>query len=139
MCKRNPNILHKQKLENSELLLQSIMSPAKLKFKENLIKDCAYSNKLFDYIHGLSNSSSIPHTVYFENQSAATNIDKASMFNTYFHSVMTRSDFTLPSPCDLPVSDSSLVNITILDSKVYDALISLDETKTMGIDGNEDW
>ena len=57
------------------------------------------------------------------------------MFNTYFHSVMTRSDFALPSPCDLPVSDFSLVNITILDSEVYDALISLDETKAMGIDG----
>ena len=113
------------------------MSSAKSTFEEKLIKDCAYSNsnKLFDYIRGLSNTSSIPHTVYFENQSAATDIDKASMFNTYFHSVMTRSDFALPSPCDLPVSDSSLVNITILDSEVYDTLISLDETKAMGIDG----
>ena len=135
--KRNPNILHKQILEHSELLSQSIMSSAKSTFEEKLIKDCAYSNsnKLFDYIRGLSNASSIPHTVYFENQSAATDIDKASMFNTYFHSVMTHSDFTLPSPCDLLVSDSSLVNITILDSEVYDALISSDETKAMGIDG----
>ena len=135
--KNNPNILRKQKLEHSELLLQSIMSSAKSTFEETLIKDCAYSNsnKLFDYIRSLTNSSSIPHTVYFENQSAATDKDKASMFNSYFHSVMTRSDFALPSPCDLPVLESSLVNITILDSEVYDALISLDETKAMGIDG----
>ena len=40
------------------------------------------------------------------------------MFNTYFQSVMTRNDFALPSPCDLPVSDFSLVNITILDTEV---------------------
>ena len=127
--KKNPNILRKQKLEHSEPLLQSIMSSAK--------STCAYSNsnKLFDYIRSLTNTSSIPHTVYFENLSVATDIDKASMFNTYFHSVMTRSDFALPSPCDLPVLESSLVNITILDSEVYDTLISLDETKAMGIDG----
>ena len=56
------------------------------------------------------------------------------MFNTYFHSVMTCSDFALPSPCDLLVLDFSLVNITILDSEVYDTLISLDETKSIGID-----
>ena len=34
--KRNPNILHKQKLEHSELLLQSIMSSAKSTFEEKL-------------------------------------------------------------------------------------------------------
>ena len=72
-------------LENSKLLLQSVMFSAKSTIQENLINDCAYSNsnKLFDYIHGLSGS-----------------------------------DFTLPSPCDLPVSNSSLFNITILDSEV---------------------
>ena len=58
------------------------------------------------------------------------------MFNTYFHSVMTRTDFTLPSRCDFLVLDVSLVNINILDSEVYDTLISLDETKAMGIDGH---
>ena len=121
MYKRNQKIFHKQKVEKTSFLIyHACSSQININFEENTIRDCAYSNsnKLFDYIHGLSSSSSISHIVYFENQSAAADIDEASMFDTYFHSVVTHSDFTLPSPCNLPVSNSSLFNITILDSEV---------------------
>ena len=72
--------------------------------------------------------------MYNENSSATTNGEKASLFNTYFKSVFTKSNFVLPSSSDIVTPDPIISDITISEEAVYKALASLNPTKAMGID-----
>ena len=68
------------------------------------------------------------------NKSAATDSEKACLFNQYFHSVFMNSSFQLPSISELrPHSFIGETNINELD--VFKALKSLDVSKAMGCDG----
>ena len=67
--------------------------------------------------------------------SAVSDYDKASLFNQYFHSVFTNSDFILPAISNLPTPSSVIDEISITESDVYKALASLDPSKAMGYDG----
>ena len=113
------------------------MISAKSSYEEQLVFDYAYSNsnKFFVYVQSLTNHSVIPPNVHFNDQYASSDTDRASLFNRYFHSVFTHSPYVLPPVSELPSSDSSLINISFSDSDVYSALVSLNETKAMGIDG----
>ena len=112
------------------------MTSAKSSYEEQLVFNFAYSNsnKIFDYIHSLTNHSVIPPSVHFNDQYATSNTEKACLFNEYFHSIFTHSSFVLPPVSELPSPESSLINISFSDADVYSALASLDETKSMGID-----
>ena len=59
-------------------------------------------------------------------------MDKALLFNEYFHSVFTTSTFELPPACDRPKPVSCLSDLTITTTQVYQGLSSL---KAMGCDG----
>ena len=78
---------------------------------------------------------SIPQTVCFESCSATSTYEKASLFNSYFHSVFTQSSFPLPPVDKLLSPEVTLSDIVISESDVYSALNSLDPSKAMGIDG----
>ena len=69
---------------------------------------------------------------------AASDIEKANLFNTFFYSVFTQSSFNLPPLGSLPIPPSTICDITISESDVYDALTSLNPTKAMGIDGTKE-
>ena len=109
------------------------MISAKSSYEEQLVFDYAYSNsnKIFVYVQSLTNHSVIPPNVHFNDQYASSDTDRA---NQYFHSVFTHSPYVLPPVSELPSPDSSLINIYFSDSDVYSALVSLNETKAMGID-----
>ena len=60
-----------------------------------------------------------------------TNQEKANVFNTFFHSTFSTSDFILPSE-DLPDAGETFSTVSFTDINI---LVSLDETKAKGIDG----
>lgn len=73
----------------------------------------------------------LPSTMFLGDQAASSDLDKARLFNSYFHSVFTKSDFVLP-PLTAPVD--TLSNISITEEEVYEVLTSLDPAKAMGLD-----
>ena len=63
---------------------------------------------------------------------ADSDIDKANMFNDYFYSVFTQAATNQSFPID---NSSHLLNISITEEDVYNALINLDTSTAMGPDG----
>ena len=60
---------------------------------------------------------------------------KATLFNEYFHSVFTSSDYCLPSFDSFSVPAFPCISELSLDSsEVYTTLVQLDITKAMGCD-----
>lgn len=77
----------------------------------------------------------IPPTVSFNSSCASNDLEKATLFNTYFHSVFTNSTFTLPPLDGLPPGNPDCSDLEISEQDVYNVLSSLDHTKSMGLDG----
>ena len=84
----------------------------------------------------LSNNSSILSTVFLNLASATSDLEKANLFNSFFHSVYNPSPTgTLPLPSSEPVvSYPSIANISFTELEVFSALSSLDPAKSMGVD-----
>ena len=92
----------------------------------------SHNSKIYDYIRSLTKKSSIPSTVFLDNCSTTSD---SELFNTFFHSVFTRSSFSLPRMSTLPLPSSCICSLTITDTEVYEAISSLDPTKSSGCDG----
>lgn len=127
---------HTRLQETKQHLHEELMS-ARTSYETKLVQEFAFSNspKLFKYLHSLSSDSPIPSYVRLGSQHATANYDKATLFNHYFHSVFTTSDFTLPELSELPNPEPTLDQVSFDVSEVYSSLASLDATKSMGIDG----
>ena len=93
------------------------------------------NNKIYDYIRSLSANSSIPSQVEFNKSVATSDLDRASLFNKFFHSVFTTSSCCLPPTESLPPPPVAIDSITLAQLDVLEALESLDVSKSMGIDG----
>ena len=77
----------------------------------------------------------LPSTLHLDDVFAVSDSEKASLFNTYFHSVFTRSSFQLPPFSEFEMPSSSLSDICISELDVFRVLRSLDVTKAKGCDG----
>lgn len=110
---------------------------AKSNYESQLVQSFAGSHnaRIYDYIRSLSKKSSIPSTVFFNNSYATSDTEKAELFNSFFHSVFTGSSFSLPSMSSLQLPPSCICTISLSASEVFDALSSLDPTKSSGCDG----
>ena len=110
---------------------------AKSNYESQLVQSSVGSNnaKKYNYIRSLSKKSSIPSTVFLNHSNATSDTDKAKLFNSFFHSVFTGSSFSLPDTSSLQLPPSCICTISLSDSKVLDALLSLDPTKSSGCDG----
>jgi len=64
---------------------------------------------------------------------ADTDDNKAELFNKYFYSVFTCTDFPVPNPDDLSLSENSLNSISLTVQEVFDALTNLNLNKASGI------
>ena len=122
------------KLQLYELDLQNMLGAAKTSFEANLIQQ-RNNSKIYKYISTVSGQGSIPPSVNLDSSTATSDFERASLFNTYFHSVFTKSSFVLPHMDQLPLPQSILSDISISEYDVYTALASLDPLKSMGIDG----
>ena len=111
------------------------MQESKQNYEINLVKNFGNSSsKLYNYINSLQKRNNLPFMMYNENSSATTNGEKASLFNTYFKSVFTKSNFVLPSSSDIVTPDPIISDITISEEAVYKSLSSLNPTKAIGMD-----
>ena len=106
-----PNFLNGKK--TSSLKVQSSKATYESKLIHSFAGKC--NSNIYDYINKLSKNNSIPPTVSLNSLYASTDHERATHFNTFFHSVFLHSPFLLPplSPC-LP---STLVTSTYLSWK----------------------
>ena len=130
-----PHLQHKINDLESEYRSKTLL--AKSNYESQLIQSFAgsHNSKIYDYIRTLCKNSTIPPIVSLNNSNATSDTDKAELFNTFFHSVFTGSSFSLPDMSTLPMPPSCLCTISFTDSEVFDALSSLDPTKSSGCDG----
>ena len=116
--------LHR-KLNHSESFLWDLLSSTKADYLHCLISSYhSTPNNLFIYLKNLSKSASSNYPIYYESK-PTTNPQKAELFNCYFNSVLTVSDFILPPSDQQPTPIKQLNQITIYPSDVYDALVAL--------------
>ena len=72
---------------------------------------------------------------YLDRATADSDLEKSSLFNSFFHSVFTNSSFYLSPVSLLPEPQSVLDDFLITESEVFQALSSLDLSTAMGCDG----
>ena len=91
------------------------------------------SSKLFGYVCSQTHQDQLPSQITANHVPLLTDSDKACAFNTYFQSVYLPSAIP-PVPSSIaPLSNLSTIDISLHDT--FTALIHLDPTKSMGIDG----
>ena len=112
------------------------MTFAKILFETQMIKsfDCNNPSSIYKYINKISGSNSIPTSVNYESSTATSNTEKASLFNTFFHSVFCHSSYILPSLSDIPVPSNTCSDIVINEEEVFSILSTLNTSKAAGHD-----
>ena len=125
------------RIKVAEDKLQTSIQQAKANFEANLVHNFAYNNdsKIFQHVRNITKSASFPATVFLDDSSATQDIDKATLFNSYFFSVFSRNTYSLPQFDDMPSTNSIIDSISITEEEVYNTLIALDSAKATGIDG----
>ena len=73
--------------------------------------------------------------VLLDSRSATSDTGKAELFNTFFHSVFTSSSFSIPNASTLSLPSSCICTSRFSESEVFEALSTLDPTKSNGCDG----
>ena len=115
------------KLQSCEIELQHKFVAAKINYESDLIQSTAHGNisRIYKYIDNITGHSSIPPIISQDLFEAVTNLEKANLLNSYFHSVFTKSSIHLPD-IGLPLLPPSyLSDIFIDDSDVFSTLHSI--------------
>ena len=122
-------------LDAKEFQLQANIASSKAVFESDLIHTFSHSNtsKIFQYIKSISNQDILPSDMYLDSTYVSSDLDKANLFNKFFFSIYSQRT-SQPLFPGLSHSHPSLSSINITTSEVFDALISLDPSKAMGID-----
>jgi len=68
----------------------SIIAKAKSEYESNLALNYAHNNnsKIFQYICSIKRRENFPANMHCNDISATSDLDKAQLFNDYFHSVL---------------------------------------------------
>ena len=122
-------------LSHLESSLVSLISVARSAYELSLL-DSFPSNPrpLYHFLRHLSGKSSIPHYVVFNSASTSDPHSRVDLFNSFFNSVFTDSDFHLPPMSCMPTPSSQLSSIDITTDDVYDQLSTLVTSKAYGCD-----
>ena len=91
--------------------------------------------QLYNHLRHLWKTKAVPHTIIYNSKPVQHPAEKAKIFNEYFNSVFTRSNYSLPAVKDLPTPNHQLSHVDITSDDVFDALSNLDQTKAPGPDG----
>ena len=123
------------KLDRLEKDLGEAIVLAKAKYETHLVSIFRNNpSKLYRHLAELSRPKSGPQVIIDQEAPVHDSFTKVKLFNQFFNSTFTVSDFVLPSLNSLPCPNSQLSHINIDSSDVYQTLIKLDPTKAVGCD-----
>ena len=71
--------------------------------------------------------------IYFNTYSAATDVEKAKLLNSYFKFVFTSSSFELSPIQEIFTPTTAMSNTTLTEESIHDELILLDPNKAMEV------
>lgn len=134
-AKKSPSCSRFQKLHLLETELGNMILTAKSQFEHNLV--CSFAanpSKLFQYLSQLSSSTSTAQSIVCNSKIIHDSATKADIFNKFFNSNFTRSDYQLPPVENLPTPSLQLSTINIDSSDIFEALIQLNPSKAVGCD-----
>ena len=111
------------------------METAKHSYEASLIQNfpSAKPNKIFKYLSAIKSNNQIPSHMYLGNTST-TDEDKTTLLNQYIFSVFTHSTYQLPSIYEVTHAAPILDCVSIDEQQIYEVLLSLDSSKSAGID-----
>ena len=122
-----------QKLANTQSLLCSEILAAKKDYENEVITMAAHNKKpLYNYLKHMSNPKDSTTTIIHNSMPVTSDYEEAVLFNDYFNSTFTHSDFHEPMTASEPPDKLSSIEMSISD--VSSVLNSLDPTKAMGCD-----
>ena len=135
--RRNKSRPSNNLMQTSEELLKLKMTQAKSNFESKLIESLqsGTTSNIFRYIRNIVGCNDLPVFMSLDSACLSSDPDKASTFNQHFHSIFNQTSFEIPSISDLPQPSTFIGEISIAELDVFNALVSLDPTKSMGIDG----
>lgn len=118
-----------------EQKLQVKIDEARLEYETGLVTTF-HSNptKLYRHLSSLSKSKSRTQFIVHNGSPVHNPRDKVNIFNQFFNSTFTASDYVLPATDSLPSPAKQLSNFSIDAFDVYRALIELDPHKAAGCD-----
>ena len=133
---KNPTTNNFQRLVFAQCSFQDTSRAAKSVYEQNLIQNYATNHdpKIYQYIKQYTKSCALPPQLHLENNVANTDNEKAKLFNQYFFSVFTKSNFQVPHLDGLNPSANSLETVHLTESDVFGAIVNLNPHKATGID-----
>ena len=90
---------------------------------------------LFKYLNSFTSKKNFHYPILHDDEPVADPSIKANLFNRYFNSVFSRSEFVLPTINSLPTPSEQLSSIEITSSDVFSVLNRLDIHKAQGPNG----
>ena len=83
---------------------------AKAAHESKLVREFAFSKnqKIYKYIKSVLKEDYFPPYIYSDSTSAYLDLDRAVLFNNYFHPVFSTSTYHLPPKNSIPTPDSVL-------------------------------
>ena len=125
------------RLNKDEFELRLSIDEARCNYESGLVQEFAFSkpSRLFSHINSLKKHNNFPLSMFLHSDKADTDAQKAELFNRFFFSVYSDAS-PFPSLSDLPLPlFSFLESIEFSSSDIYQALSSLNPSKSMGPDG----
>ena len=137
LTRKKPFTASSLRLQFAESRLEEKMLLAKSSFESHLVNSFAFNNlqKLYGYIKSLLKQSIFPQTIFLDYATTSTDSEKTFLFKSYFHSVFCTTSFILPPMANLPSPNSTLANMEITESDIFEVLTSLDPSKAVAPDG----
>uniref|UniRef100_A0A1X7TJA3 Uncharacterized protein n=1 Tax=Amphimedon queenslandica TaxID=400682 RepID=A0A1X7TJA3_AMPQE len=119
--KGSPSDFQLQKLLSLDFQLAAHILTAKENYINTICSQFFTQPRLlYSHLSDLRKSSSIPDKVFLGSAAAFLPLEKAELFNSYFNSIFTHSDFKLPPLKDLPSPSTQLNHISISTSDVME-------------------
>ena len=121
-----------KRLQEAEDILQKCIIET---FENKLICDFPNQHKVYRYIRNITETKSMPQTLYFDTKGGNNDTENANLFNEFFYSIFTRNSAPIDSEnltSDMP---SPLTEVDFTNYDVYNILANLDASKAVGIDG----
>ena len=132
---KNPTPGRLAKLTNLFCNIQHLMVTGKTEYQSKLVPTFGSNpRKLYCYLSDLRNAKSLLNFIQHNNSFIDNLLEIAEVFNEYFNSTFTSSNFVLPGIHQLPSPMSQLNTIYINETDIYEALTILDPTKSSGCD-----